>query len=219
MKVRGFSIFFCCLLFGLVQVTALCQDWTLFSEADGLVGDSVWSLHEDRKGYLWFVTEFSGVSRYDGIRFENFRSMNTQDSLASDNIYFTMADSAGNFWFGTDRGVSKFDGFYFSNFDQTHGLAGNYITFIHEDEEGLIWLGTHNGVSRFDGKTFQNFDTEDGLSDNNIKYILFEPASEKKEHKQGLSPDLIKKIYSVFLNVEQIKKLKLQIFKIQKEKK
>jgi ligand-binding sensor domain-containing protein/signal transduction histidine kinase len=68
--------------------------------------------------------------------------------------------------------VSKFDGRYFQNFDETHGLAGNILTFIHEDKEGLIWFGTNKGVSRFDGKSFQNFGTEDGLSNNNIKYIL-----------------------------------------------
>lgn len=172
MRVRVLFILFVCFLFGLARATVFGQDWTHYSEAEGLIGDSIWSVQEDRKGYLWFVTEFSGVSRYDGIRLENFRSLNTPDSLASDNIYFTMADKAGNFWFGTDRGVSKFDGINFQKFDETHGLAGNYLTFIHEDEEGVIWLGTHNGVSRFDGKTFQNFYKEDGLSDNNIKYIL-----------------------------------------------
>jgi len=172
MRDRILFILFVCFLFGLAQGTVFGQVWTHYSEAEGLAGDSIWSVQEDKKGYLWFVTEFSGISRYDGIRFENYRSMSTQESLASDNIYFTMADMAGNFWFGTDRGVSKFDGIYFQNFDKTHGLAGNYLTFIHEDEEGAIWFGTHNGVSRFDGKTFQKFDKEDGLSDNNIEYIL-----------------------------------------------
>ncbi|MGD8538739.1 MAG: two-component regulator propeller domain-containing protein [Candidatus Aminicenantes bacterium] len=172
MRTRFLFILSACILFGLARTTAFCQKWTHYSEAEGLVGNSIWSIQEDKKGYLWLVTEFSGVSRYDGIRIENFRSLSTQDSIASDNIYCTMADRSGNFWFGTDRGVSKFDGLYFQNFDVTHGLAGNYITFIHEDKVGTIWLGTHNGVSRFDGKTFHNFDSKDGLSSNNIKYIL-----------------------------------------------
>jgi ligand-binding sensor domain-containing protein/signal transduction histidine kinase len=172
MRVRILYILFVCFLFGPAQATFFSQDWTHYSEAEGLVGDSIWSVQEDKKGYLWFVTEFSGVSRYDGIRLENFRSLNTKNSLASDNIYFTMADKAGNFWFGTDRGASKFDGRYFQNFNDTNGLAGNILTYIHEDKEGIIWFGTHNGVSRYDGKSFQNYDKEDGLSDNNIKYIL-----------------------------------------------
>lgn len=99
MRVRVLFILFVCFLFGLARVTVFGQDWTHYSEAEGLVGDSIRSVQEDKKGYLWFVTEFSGVSRYDGIRLENYRSLNTPDSLASDNIYFTMADKAGNIWF------------------------------------------------------------------------------------------------------------------------
>jgi len=171
MRFRFLVVLIVFLLLGLARYPCLAQEWTHYSEANGLVGDSIVSIREDKKGYLWFVTHFSGASRYDGIRLQNFRSLNTPDSLVSDNIYCIMADSAGNLWFGTDRGVSKFDGLYFQNSDETDGLAGNYLTFIHEDDEGIIWLGTHNGVSRYDGKSFQNFDEDDGLPNNNINFI------------------------------------------------
>lgn len=151
---------------------AWAQEWTLFTEANGLAGNSIWFIQEDVRGYLWFVTEFAGVSRYDGVRFQSFWDLNTPDCLVSDNIYCTLADKEGNIWFGTDRGVSRYDGQSFQTFDIDNGLVGNYINFILEDSEGNLWFGTDRGVSRYDGKSFRNFGEADGLADNTIKFIM-----------------------------------------------
>lgn len=128
------------------------SNWKLYTTADGISVNSTWSIDEDTKGYLWFTTAFDGASRYDGIRFEN---INTTHGLISNNIYFTLADKKGNFWFATDRGLSLYDGEAFRNYDVSDGLAGNTVTFIFEDSKNNIWFATDKGVSRFDGVNFQ----------------------------------------------------------------
>ena len=58
------------------------QTWTNFTTEDGLAGNCVRSVFQDRGGYLWFGTS-GGVSRYDGQTWTNFT---TEDGLASNSV-------------------------------------------------------------------------------------------------------------------------------------
>lgn len=62
---------------------------------DGLPSSETYDVLQDRQGYMWFATD-RGVSRYDGIRFQNFT---TQNGLP-DNVVFTLyEDPLGRIWF------------------------------------------------------------------------------------------------------------------------
>jgi len=152
--------------FGRLLREPIAQQWKVYTAGDGLIENSICSIREDKKGYLWFTTGFAGTSRYDGVRFQNLQAT---DGLASDNIYFTLADKAGNVWFATDRGISRYDGKEFQNFTMADGLAGNNVTFIMEDIDGNLWFVTDRGVSIYDGRVF---DDSDVLADNNVTFIL-----------------------------------------------
>ncbi len=162
---------------GILTASSYSQEWTRFTEKDGLIYDSVLFIKEDARGYLWFITEFHGVTRYDGDRFHSYRSLNTPDSLASDNINFTLPDSKGNIWFGSDRGASRFDGESFLNLNTAGGLIGDYLTFILEDSRGYLWFATDRGVSRFDGTAISSLEKDDGLLDNSIHCMLEDRAN------------------------------------------
>ncbi len=47
------------------------ETFTHFTEKEGLSGNSVWSILEDRHGNLWFGT-YGGVSMYNGKTFTHF---------------------------------------------------------------------------------------------------------------------------------------------------
>ncbi|TND10496.1 MAG: regulator of cell autolysi [Bacteroidetes bacterium] len=68
------------------------------------------------------------------------------DGLPSSEVYSTLQDKRGYMWFATDAGVSRFDGYRFTNFSTDHGLSENVIFQLLEDREGRIWcrgmLGT-----------------------------------------------------------------------------
>ena len=145
------------------------QQWELYTDAGGHVGESIWFIREDERGYLWFVTLFDGASRYDG---DSFWSLSEANGLASNNVYSLLADGAGNVWFATPRGVSRYDGITPRTFDVSDGLADDTVNFILEDEDGNLWFGTEEGVSKYDGKGFQTLDKTNGLVDNNVKSIL-----------------------------------------------
>ncbi|MEJ5963094.1 ligand-binding sensor domain-containing protein [Pedobacter immunditicola] len=69
----------------------------------------------------------------------------TKDGLPSNNCFFTLQDSKGYLWFGTDAGVSRFDGQRFENFSIDDGLPDNQVIQIKEDKKGRIWFIAFNG--------------------------------------------------------------------------
>ncbi len=153
----------------LLQV-AIAQQWTVYTTTDGLVENSIGMIQEDMKGYLWFTSEFDGASRFDGVRFQNFDSVS---GLPSNNIYYTLADRDGNFWFATDRGVSSYDGKHFRNLNVSDGLAGNTVIFILQDKASHFWFATDQGVSEYDGKRFKNHTAVNEIDLGNVT-LMFE---------------------------------------------
>ena len=96
---------------------------------------SFWDVLEDRKGNLWFATQYSGVYCYNGKSFQHF----TTNAL---HIY---EDRAGNIWFGTGGGASYYDGKSLQ-----HSKEGPFL----EDKTGKLWFGRGGGACFYDGKTF-----------------------------------------------------------------
>ena len=142
--------------------------FTTFSTADGLAGNNVRAIVQDRSGHLWFGTA-SGVSRYDGQSFVNFTS---RDGLASNYVEEIVEDSRGQLWFGTANGVSRYDGRDFTIFKPTSGM---WIDSILEDRQGRLWFGTsRNGASCWDGETFTTYAEADGLPEG----VIFDLAED-----------------------------------------
>lgn len=71
--------------------------------------------------------------------------------LASDWIKDCLEDKQGNMWFGTHKGLNKFDGVKFETFTKNDGLPANSIVGLLEDKEGTIWIGTAKGICKYDG--------------------------------------------------------------------
>lgn len=102
-----------------------------------------------------------------------FTNYTVDDGLINNTVNCLAIDDNDNLWFGTQEGVSFFDGTDWTNYDvNSHPeLINNTITAIAVDADGNVWLGTDFGVSKFDGTTFTNYTDDDGLADNRVKYI------------------------------------------------
>jgi ligand-binding sensor domain-containing protein len=79
------------------------KKWTNFTAKDGLAGDIVYSMVQDKTGAIWFGTS-SGLTRYDG---KSWRSINKQTGLLDDNVYALAVAPSGDIWAGTKRGVAR----------------------------------------------------------------------------------------------------------------
>ncbi len=74
-----------------------------------------------------------------------FQNLVNSDGLESNNVYCCFQDNEGYMWFGTDLGVSRFNGYEFENFDSEDGLTGNEIFGIYQDQKERIWFRSFNG--------------------------------------------------------------------------
>lgn len=97
-----------------------------------------------------------------------FTNYTTIDGLADDFVCGGVCvDQNNDVWFGTQSGVSKFDGTTWTTFTTVNGLVDNYITCIaYDNTNDIIWIGTNNGISEYDGNSFVNYTTTEGLVDN-----------------------------------------------------
>ena len=118
----------------------------------------------------------------------DFRNYTIKEGLAQNTVTYILQDSKGYMWFGTQLGVSRFDGDEFKNYKMSEGLPNNYILTLFEDQKHHMWIGTRGGVSRFDGSEFENYSVEDGLVSNHIKHIeQLDNGSMVFASNQGLS--------------------------------
>ncbi|MBT5060395.1 MAG: response regulator [Gemmatimonadetes bacterium] len=101
-----------------------------------------------------------------GIQQGLWRTYGLPDGLGSTIIDAIFQDTDGYLWFGTQGGISRYDGADFTTYTIDEGLAYNGVSAIAEDSDGVLWFGTWGGgLSRYDGDTFTTYTTADGLTD------------------------------------------------------
>jgi len=67
------------------------------------------------------------------------KSYTAEDGLPTRIVTDVCQDKTGYMWFTTYSGVSKYDGFSFTNYDTTNGLPNQQFRKIVCDENGIIW--------------------------------------------------------------------------------
>src|SRR5882724_2850570 len=71
----------------------------------------------------------------------------TADGLARDGINRIVKDSRGFLWFATHEGLSRFDGYQFTNYTADQGLPQGSINDLLETRSGDFWIATSDGVA------------------------------------------------------------------------
>ncbi len=160
----------CCLwLWCAAAAQAQRHHFTVYSVEHGLAQSQVYSLLQDRQGYLWAGTAGGGASRFDGQLFTTF---DKAGGLAGNVVRDVILDRQGNVWLATEGGASRFDGESFRHFDSADGLASDVVYTIFQDRQGYLWFGTTAGVSRFDGTSFTTFNHQDGAPGGTVRALL-----------------------------------------------
>ncbi len=116
---------------------------------DGLPQNSITSIAQTRDGYLWLGT-FSGLVRFDGVRFKTFDFVNAPD-LGSNRITALSADDRGGLWIGTEDGVvQRYGEGAFSAVPGMVRRPGVSIMDIVTDADGAWILAAQDGLYRAD---------------------------------------------------------------------
>jgi signal transduction histidine kinase/ligand-binding sensor domain-containing protein len=110
----------------------------------------------DPSGLLWVGTRFNGVVALalDREPPALARHLTTRDGLPSDHVPALARTADGSLWFGTGRGLVRFDpvASMLRIFGPDDGLAGSTVSDLEVDSHGLLWIGTAGGLSCLDPK-------------------------------------------------------------------
>jgi signal transduction histidine kinase/streptogramin lyase len=74
----------------------------------------------------------------------------TADGLPNNAVQRIVADSRGFLWFCTGDGLSRFDGYAFTNYSLDQGLPSAMVNDLLETHAGIYWIATEAGLVRFD---------------------------------------------------------------------
>jgi ligand-binding sensor domain-containing protein len=153
----------------LVVTPAAAQNGASRSDADApasppdeWISQFVRRIHEDRRGHMWLGTNGDGVARWNGEALEYFSLSQGFSGVAVRGI---VDGPDGSVWFGTEGGLTKFDGASFTNYTKRDGLVSDDVWCLAFDRRGELWVGTLQGVCRFDGARFTPFELPEAEPD------------------------------------------------------
>lgn len=85
-----------------------------------------------------------------------FEYLTINEGLSSNTISYIFKDSEGLMWFGTDKGLNKYNGRTIEKFNHLSGdsasLLDDKIVSVFEDHADRLWVGTARGLNLFNKK-------------------------------------------------------------------
>jgi signal transduction histidine kinase len=101
-------------------------------------------------GLLLFLSTTASLVRAELLPIKAYTA--AAAGLAHDEINKIVRDSRGFLWFCTADGLSRFDGYTFTNFGTDQGLPHANVTDLLETRSGEYWVATYGGIVRFNPK-------------------------------------------------------------------
>ncbi len=93
--------------------------------------------------------------------------------MVNDIITVIAQDAEGYIWFGTENGLSRWDGINFLNFQKHNGLPTSYVSDIKIANDSSVYISTFGGgIIVYKDSQLDTLDESDGLITNWINKIL-----------------------------------------------
>jgi signal transduction histidine kinase/CheY-like chemotaxis protein/ligand-binding sensor domain-containing protein len=122
--------------------------------SQGLTGDRVLSLFEDREGSLWVGTT-SGLDRF---RDTSLATLTVREGLPSDRAENVIEARDGTvFVFCAGGGMARIRNGVVTAFTKRDGLPSLFAGGLFESRDGSLWLGSNGELTRFRGGKFTRY--------------------------------------------------------------
>lgn len=180
------TLFACCVNNAVAsgQTSSLINEYAVkkLTSEDGFVSSEIYSIVQDKQGFLWFGTAENGVMRFDGRKVVTFEfDKLSENGLSHNDAGNLMLDQQGNIWIGTWGGGANlynpktglFENFIHTD-SEISSVSSNRIQSLLHDKTGTVWLGSYDkGLNKYLGNgQFEHIsktgDAEPSLSHNRI---------------------------------------------------
>jgi ligand-binding sensor domain-containing protein len=128
-----------------------------FRSSDGLSGDAVAGLFQDREGNIW-VTTSRGIDKFYDLRVASF---STRQGLSADQANSVLASRDGTVWIG-NYNLDVLRSGKVTAIQHRNGLPGRAITSMLEDRAGRLWVGVDQELSVYEQGKFRKIYSHDG---------------------------------------------------------
>lgn len=102
---------------------------------------------------MWVGTDGRGVFRIANAKTQRFTFDGTAGGLRSDHVYAIFLDREGVIWFGTDRGVCRYDPLAPRVETVSENPDTNFIRALFQTSNGRSVAGTNRGLYVYDDET------------------------------------------------------------------
>ncbi len=164
---------------------------------------------------VWIGTDGRGVFRVSPAKTQRFTFDGTAGGLRSDHVYAIFRDREGVIWFGTDRGVCRYDPQAPRVESVGDGGESNFVRALYQTSGGKTIAGTNRGLFVYDDKT-SSWANVPGLG-SNIIYSISEDKSQRllvaavsgfyvapRGSEQGLEEQVFTRLESGSINADGV---------------
>lgn len=128
-------------------------EWRLFSEANGLRGETISAAIADREGSIWIGILGQGLQRWRG--YGEWEHWTKDNGLHSNIVWGVIRDRSGRLWVGDDKSVSVMapGSNQLRSWSVAGVPAGGFVAMA-TSKDGFLWIGFRNRyVVRVDSAT------------------------------------------------------------------
>ena len=142
----------------------------------GLMGQEVYAIRRGPDQALWLATA-QGVRRWDGSTWTWYQQDTPQGGPVNNFVTSIAPDGATGLWFGTNGGLSHFDGRRWVASSQLGCQVGDLVAALAWEPPGRLWVGTPSGLVLCEKGRQQSWDKRTGLIASYVRALALEPIS------------------------------------------
>ena len=151
---------------------------------EGLIGEKVNSLLQDRNGFIWVGTN-NGLQRYDGKQFQTYQHKKLdKNSLSGDICLQLIEDKYGFIYVLTTNGISilntytrKFYSLYIN--DIPNNSRTNSVVALGKDGDGAVYAWTMHRIYKLNAES-NRIELKVQIQPDSINYLIFRPHFDEK---------------------------------------
>jgi len=119
-----------------------------FTSQNGLSKGEVFCIYVDNQNKIWVALNGGGVNIIEN---NTIKTLTKKDGLPNEKVFSIIQDHKGDYWFCMRKGIVKYDGVRFGNYDTIATFNKALFWSSMLDSKGNVWFGGEDYVMKYNG--------------------------------------------------------------------